>query len=207
MSQKPFFQFFRFSFIFLSKCLAKAWWRLKLWPECHTTLTPSLRGWALPVWLLVLPLWAVWKIHQAFPLESVRIREQALQWPHMQHKFYQSTLSSANVAFRRMQNHCRHQFASFLQVWCSTGVQMYAHRHQQSWIVKNRWTIPFSLQPFHTDGVRPDLYCVWVREQLALSGAIPPGRTATTVLSTSEHTALPFVRKPETQRGCRGWPG
>lgn len=120
--------------------------------------------------------------------------------------FYQSTLSSANVVFRRTQNHCRHQFASFLQVWCSTGVQMYAHRHQQSWIVKNRWTIPFSLQPFHTDGVRPDLYCVWVREQLALSGAIPPGRTATTVLPTSKHTALASVRKPETQRRCRDWP-
>lgn len=79
---------------------------VKIWPECqvtlslYCTLSLFLRGCNLPLWSLVLPLWAVWKIHQAFPLESVRIRVQALQWPLTWH-FYHSTFSNANVMFRK----------------------------------------------------------------------------------------------------------
>ena len=69
-------------------------------------------------------------------------------------------------------------------------IQMHTHNHQQSWTVKNRWIITFSVQAFHTDGARPDLYCVQLWEQLAPSGAIPSGRIAKTALTTSEHTVL-----------------
>lgn len=116
MSQKSFIQFDALSFFF-----PNVWQKPDGGWSCDLNVTPL----SLPLsevaicqyGSLVLPLWAVWKIHQAFPLESVRIREQALQWPHTRHIFYQSTLSSANVEFRRTQNHCRRQFASVLQVF------------------------------------------------------------------------------------------
>lgn len=72
------------------------------WPESQVTfslcctLSCPLRGCNLPVRLLVLPLWAAWKIHQGLPLESVWIRQRALQWSLIWH-FYHSAFSNANV--------------------------------------------------------------------------------------------------------------
>lgn len=178
----------------------------------------SLRGCNMPVWSLVLPLWAVWKIHQAFPLESVWIREQALQWPHTRRIYLSIDAWQRKCCIYETQNHnsrpifCFFFFAAgqvkHILYVLYMQIHTHTHNHQQSWMVKNRWTIPFSVQAFHTDGARPDLYCVRVWEQLALSGAIPPGRTANTAPSTSEHAALPAVKKSYTETLKHwGWTG
>lgn len=202
MSRKSLFSVW-LSFIFLSKCLAKAWWRLKLWPECHTTLAPSLRGWDLPVWLLVLPLWAVWKIHQALPLESVRIREQALQWPHTRHIFINRHLAAQMWCLGERQITAD----TSLLLSCRFGAAQ-AYRCTHTGISSPELLKTDGLYPFHcslfTLMVWDLTFTVCECESSWLY--LPPGRTATTVLPTSKHTALPSVRKPETQRGCRDWP-
>lgn len=62
---------------------------------------------------------------------------------------------------------------------CSEDAEVHK---QASAEVKNRWSLAFKEQPFHTDGAGADLYCVRVWERWALSGVIPPGRTANCLL-------------------------
>lgn len=81
----------------------------------HRSHSRSLRGCNLPVWSLVLPLWAVWKIHQAFPLESVWIREQALQWPHTRHIFINRHLAAQMLCLRK------HKITAVAHVFFAAG--------------------------------------------------------------------------------------
>lgn len=170
-------------------------WKMKLWPGCNFTpllSTLSLKGCNVAVCSLVLPLWAVWKIHQAVPLESVWIRAQALHWPHTPH-FHQSTLSNANVLFTKTQNHSNPPSPPpLLQVTGSTRCMC-------------RCMITTSSSPveFKTDGLYPfqcsfshwwcetwPLLCVRVRESRLCPGALTaPGGTASAP-STSEQLAL-----------------
>ncbi len=158
----------------------------------HCSHSLSLRDCNLPVWSPVLPLWAAWKIHQAFPLESVWIRQQALQWKHTRHVFINQRLATQMLCLqKRKTTAVTFFFFSFFFKCCRSGqahtvcrVQTHAHTHTHispSWFVKSRRTVAFSVKAFHTAGARPDLYCVWEWEQLVVSGAIPAGGTVDTV--------------------------
>lgn len=138
------------------------------------------------------PLWAAWKIHQAFPLESVWIRGQALQQPHTWH-FYHLRLNSANVMFRKQQitaDAPRLTAARFRPAHLQ-GQSVHANSQgSQVPTDKTRWTIPFSFE-FFTLIVRVLTFTVSKCEQLAGSGVTPRGRMDHTALSTLERTVHP----------------
>lgn len=174
----------------------------------------------LPLWLSLTPCYRLYsasmvarspplgcmKNSPGLPIRvSLNQRAGVTMATHTRH-FYQSTLSNANVrlCLRNTKSQQSPVVVFLLQVkdiLYVLYIEMYTHNHEQSWIVKTRWTIPFSVQAFHTDGVRPDLY----RESSWLFPGryLKAGQLTMYCLSMSTH-CMSYCREVLKHWGCAG---